>query len=93
VTPLRPQRLDSRDADFRARLDALLDRAPEISPEITAVVDEIIDAVRRDGDAALIAYTNRFDRRQLRSADELILPAAALASAWHGLPADLRAAL
>lgn len=93
MTPLRPQRLDSRDADFRTRLDALLDRAPEISPEITAVVDTIIEAVRRDGDAALIVYTNRFDRRQLQSAEELILPAAALASAWDGLPADLRAAL
>lgn len=93
MRPLRPQRLDSRDTDFRARLDALLDRAPEISPEITAVVDEIIDAVRRDGDAALIAYTNRFDRRSVGSADELVLPAAALAAAWEGLAPDLRTAL
>lgn len=93
MSRLRPQRLDSRDADFARRLEALLDRAPEISPEITAVVDDIIDRVRREGDAALIAYTNRFDRRNVQAAAELVLPAEVLAAAWAGLPQDLRQAL
>lgn len=93
MTPLQPQRLDSRDAAFNLQLDALLDRAPEISAEITKVVDDIIAAVRRDGDAALIGFTNQFDRRSVQQAGELVLEAAALEAAWNSLPADLRDAL
>jgi len=93
MTRLTPQRLNSRDAAFSAQLDALLDRAPEISVEITTVVDDIIAAVRRDGDGAVIRYTNRFDRRDVQQAGELVLDAAALDTAWDGLPADLRDAL
>ena len=93
MSALRPQRLDSRDAAFKAQLDALLDRAPEISAEITTVVDDIIAQVRADGDAAVVALTNRFDRRSVQQADELVLDAAALETAWNGLPADLRDAL
>lgn len=93
MSALRPQRLDSRDAAFKAQLDALLDRAPEISAEITTVVDDIIAQVRADGDAAVVALTNRFDRREVQQASELVLEAAALESAWNSLPADLRDAL
>lgn len=93
MTRLTPQRLDSRDPDFRTQLDALLDRAPEISAGITTVVDDIIAEVRRDGDAAVIRYTNRFDRREVQQAGELVLDAAALDAAWAGLPTDLRDAL
>jgi len=93
MTALKPQRLDSRDAAFTLQLDALLDRAPEISADITQVVDDLIAQVRADGDAAVVALTNRFDRRTVQQASELVLEAAALETAWKGLPADLRDAL
>lgn len=93
MTALKPQRLDSRDAAFTLQLDALLDRAPEISADITQVVDDLIAQVRADGDAAVVALTNRFDRRSVQQASELVLEAAALETAWKGLPADLRDAL
>ena len=41
----------------------------------------------------MVALTNRFDRRSVQQADELVLDAAALETAWNGLPADLRDAL
>ena len=66
MTALKPQRLDSRDAAFTLQLDALLDRAPEISADITQVVDDLIAQVRADGDAAVVALTNRFDRRTVQ---------------------------
>lgn len=87
------QRLDTRDAEFDARLTALLDRAPETSPEVARVVDEIIAAIRGRGDAALVEYSNRFDRRRLASASELEVPKAEWAAAWASLPGELRAAL
>jgi len=64
-------RLNSAAADFDSALDALLDRAPEADPTVTAAVAEIIATVRAQGDAALIDYSNRFDRREIQHAGEL----------------------
>jgi histidinol dehydrogenase len=86
-------RLDSRSADFDARLGALLDRAPEADPQVTTVVAGIIADIRARGDAALVDYTNRFDRRRIASAAELEIPKAQREAAWHSLDASLRAAL
>lgn len=93
AAPLSIARLDTRAADFDARLNAMLDRAPETDVELTARVDAIVDDVRRRGDVALLEYTNRFDRRSLTSAAELQIDKAQCAAAWDSLPADLRAAL
>jgi len=90
---LAPLRLDSRAADFDAQLERLLDRAPEADVELNVRVAAIIADVRARGDAALIEYTNRFDKRGLESAQQLEVPAAERAAAWASLPADLRAVL
>ena len=47
------------------RLDVLLKRASLDQPEATQVVLEIIDTVKREGDAALRAYTKQFDGVEL----------------------------
>ena len=90
---LRITRLDSGDADFEARLTQLLDRAPEADPQVTARVAEIIAGVRERGDAALLEYTNRFDRRGVTAATELEIGPAQREAAWNSLTADLREAL
>jgi histidinol dehydrogenase len=50
--------------DFPARFAALMDRAVT-APEVTGTVREVIERVRREGDAALLDYTERFDRQTL----------------------------
>ena len=59
------RRLDARAADFGREFAAILaeDRAPEA--DIAASVAKILAAVRARGDAALIDYTERFDRLTL----------------------------
>lgn len=91
--PLTLARLDTRAADFDARLTALLDRAPEADPELATRVAAIIADVRARGDAALVELTARFDRRSVASAAELEVSPAAREAAWRSLPADLREAL
>lgn len=86
-------RLSTADAGFDAALDALLDRAPEADARVVQVVDEIVAKIRADGDAALVDYTQRFDRRSLAAASELEVPKAQWQAAWNAQPADLRAAL
>ncbi|WP_110602388.1 histidinol dehydrogenase [Salinicola lusitanus] len=86
-------RLATRDADFDARLDALLAWEGVSDHEISARVAEIIDAVRRRGDAALIEYTNRFDRLAATAMSELTIGAERLEAAFASIPADQREAL
>jgi histidinol dehydrogenase len=90
---LRITRLDSADAAFETRLAQLLDRAPEADAQLIAQVAAIIAAVRERGDAALLEYTNRFDRRNLAAAPELEIFQPQREAAWNSLPQDLREAL
>lgn len=87
------RRLDSAEAGFEAAFTALLDRAPESAPDVAARTAEIVEAIRLRGDAALVEYTSRFDRRALAGAAELELPKAALQAAWEGLAPTLKQAL
>jgi histidinol dehydrogenase len=86
-------RFSTRDADFDARLGALLDRAPEASPAVTQAVEAIIADLRARGDAALLELTNRYDRRSVKAASELEVSKAQCAAAWDSLPVALRTAL
>ena len=63
-----PVQLSTTDPDFEAVFAAFLAAKREASPDVDAAVREIVDQVRRDGDAALIALTERFDRHDLTKA-------------------------
>jgi len=56
-----PLELDARASDFETAFRALLGQKRETSEEVSAAVSAIVDAVRRDGDQALAAYSLRFD--------------------------------
>ena len=87
------RRLDSRAADFGAALAQLLDREMAQDRELVAAVAAIIDAVRRDGDAALLRYSSRFDRLELADAAAFELPLGDCEAAWQSLDPALREAL
>ncbi|AKR54241.1 histidinol dehydrogenase [Devosia sp. H5989] len=57
-----PSFLDTRDADFAARFQALLEGKRESSQEVGDVVNTIIADVRARGDDALVELTNKFDK-------------------------------
>ncbi|MBI1921243.1 MAG: histidinol dehydrogenase [Geobacter sp.] len=65
------QFLDFKDKDFDAKFAAILARGEETSREVEQVVLDIIADVRRRGDAALLEYTQRFDRLEAASVTEL----------------------
>jgi histidinol dehydrogenase len=67
----RIARLSTGEADFDARLAALLAYDEESSAAVHDAVREILRAVRLEGDAALLRYTNRFDQRRVLDAAEL----------------------
>ncbi len=87
------RRLDARDPDFLATLDALLAFESEADERIDTAVSEILRAVRSTGDAAVVEYTRRFDHLDVHSMGALELPRAELRAALDSLPAEQREAL
>jgi histidinol dehydrogenase len=87
------RRLSTQNADFFAQFTALLDRATPDDVALNDRVRSIIQAVRSQGDAALLDYTQRFDRRPSASVADLRIPQSRLAAAWQALPEALKTAL
>jgi len=86
-------RLSTRDADFDARLARLTAFDAAQDETVDRTVAEILDAVKRRGDAAVLEYTARFDGVTAGALAELELPRARLDRARDGLPAGEREAL
>ena len=63
-----PFTLTAGTPGFAADFSALLAMKRETDADVNAAVAEILAAVRRDGDAALIEFTRRFDRLTLDAA-------------------------
>jgi histidinol dehydrogenase len=62
-----PRTLSTRDRGFEAAFGALLAATRESAADVEDTVAAIVDAVAARGDAALVEYTNRFDRVRLTS--------------------------
>lgn len=86
-------RLDAAAPDFSTRLDALLAWDSVSDAGVAEVVDEILHAVKARGDAAVVEYTNRLDRRDVSAMADLVVPEAKMHEALAGLPAEQRQAL
>lgn len=87
------QKLSSSQAGFADRLQALLAFETAQDPAVDAAVAAICDAVRSRGDAALLEYTQRFDRVAAADVGALTLEHAELKAAHDRLPAEVRDAL
>lgn len=86
-------RLDATQSDFDERLDALLAWESVSDANVAGVVSDILREVKARGDDALVEYTNRFDRRQVASVDELVIKPEQLQAALHSISAEQRDAL
>lgn len=87
------QRLDASQSDFEQQLSRLLAWESVSDDKVNAIVNEVIGRVRTEGDAALVEYTNRFDRTSAGSMQDLELGQERLQQALDGLPTDQRSAL
>ena len=85
-------RLDTRDEGFEAAFAALLVAKRETDTDVDGAVAAIINDVRERGDAALVDYTNRFDRVAL-TASELRLSPQEIAGIAVKAPTETVAAL
>jgi histidinol dehydrogenase len=87
------RRLNSSDTDFRKTLDDLLAWESVSDDAVFNIVMEILGEVRKRGDAAVVEYSNRFDRLSVSSMQELEIPLARLEQAYKAISDNERTAL
>lgn len=90
---MKIKRLSTQSADFQSELKALLAFETAQDDNIDQVVANILKDVKARGDAAVLEYTNRFDKTNADSLTQLEIPQSELQTALDGLPAEQREAL
>ena len=80
--------LRSTDKDFNAELAALTESQGALDRAVIDAADEIIAQIRKEGDAALLSLTNRFDQRAVESVDLLNVKREVWAAAKARLPSQ-----
>lgn len=87
-----PVRLDVGAADFEADFEALVKARRQAPEDVRATVTEILARVEKEGDAAVIDYTKKFDRLDL-TADTIAIGADEIEAAWGKCDRRLLSAL
>ncbi|MGV3593131.1 MAG: histidinol dehydrogenase [Gammaproteobacteria bacterium] len=87
------KRLDASAAGFAEQLRAALAWESISDNAVATRVQEILDDVKRRGDAAVLHWTNTFDRLDAANIEALAIPRARLQQCLDGLPADQAQAL
>ncbi|MDN5871076.1 MAG: histidinol dehydrogenase [Nitrococcus sp.] len=87
------KRLSTTQPDFWDDLRSLMEWDDGATAQVEQAVSEILEAVRRRGDAAVLEYTARFDRIEAAEVAELEIPQERRAKALDELPGAQRQAL
>jgi len=84
--------LHTAEADWQDNLQKILDRKHTISAEVEEAVQEIISSVRRDGDDALMGFTEQFDGYDPRQTG-IVIGKEQITQAKDSIPKELRESL
>ncbi len=93
TTEIKVRRFSSADSDFDIKLKTLLAFETAQDDSVDEVVASILKDVKKRGDAAVLDYTNRFDKTNASSLAQLEIPKSELIDALNGLPTHQRDAL
>jgi len=87
------KQLDTKQDDFWQQLDSTLAWESVSDEQVFNTVNTILTDVKKRGDAAVVEYTNKFDRVSTKTMSELEVPLSRLEEALNKIPADQREAL
>ena len=65
---------DSQHQDIASELKRIINRGETATDEVAIVVKEVVERVRKEGDPALLEYTEKFDRVALTLKDIKVTP-------------------
>ncbi len=86
-------KFSTQDQDFESQLDALIVWESASNEEINRSVEKIINAVKQNGDASVLDYTNQYDSLKAHSISELIIPQERLRESFESLDNEQKKAL
>lgn len=90
---LKIRRLSASNVGFHKELEQLLAWETVSNESVNDAVKEIVNAVRANGDAALLKYTEQFDRLALSYGADLEVPKSELQAALLRIPKEQRESL
>lgn len=85
--------LDAAQADFWSQLEKLLAWEGVSDDKVTSIVKEILDAVKQQGDSAVLEYSRRFDRVKAEKMADLEISLDRAQAALEAIPKPQREAL
>lgn len=86
-------KFSSQDRGFDNQLEALVAWESSSNEEINRSVEKIINAVKQNGDASVLDYTNQFDSLKAHSISELIISQERLKESFDNLESAQKNAL
>lgn len=90
---IKVTRLNRQQANFWQQLEQQLAWDSASDAQVVNTVNGIIADIRQRGDAAVVEYTNKFDRLNASSMAELEIPASRLQQSLQNISAEQRVAL
>lgn len=90
---LNIRRFNAQDDSFQAEFADFLNANIELSADVSATVQKIIADIRENGDAALLKYTQQFDRLDVSSAQQLEFSQQEIQAALESIDSAQRNAL
>jgi histidinol dehydrogenase len=85
--------ISTRDTDFDARFNALLQRGQMDIAHVSQIVGGIIDEIRNEKNDALMRHIKKFDQWEPAKQEDLKIDAALMKKAYEALDTELKAAL
>ena len=85
--------LDSRSSGFGAEFEAILSRADMDIESVTPIVQNIINEIKKEGDAALCRHIAKFDGWEPQGGEDLKIDPALMKAAYEKLEPKLKEAL
>ena len=90
---MKIKKLDTLNVNFEKELKAHVGFDADSSENIIKTVSDIVERLKKEGDTALIDFTNRFDQMNISSASELEISSKELSSALDNLPGSQKKSL
>jgi histidinol dehydrogenase len=66
--------IDSQQKDVAAELKRIINRGETATEEVAAAVKEVVERVRKEGDPAVLEFTEKFDKAKLTLKDMKVSP-------------------
>ena len=85
--------LDTKDRDFNAQFQEILERGAMDIEQVSQIVNDILKEVKSEGDLALLRHIAKFDRWEPKGIDEIAISKEEMKRAYENLEPKLKDAL